>query len=517
MEINLQQSGYTIYPGPEMSHPPSKVKTMKQHNQAHAETLEQACGSGEAASAAGMERPARGVEVGAGPVGNGTGGGLGRLSHPPSKVKTMEQSNPTNAESLERTCGWAEAANADILAVLRRRVGEGASRAQLGRVAETLRRMEAQMSAMKCDLAGRLQRTDGGAGAGEVLRDQLGVTNREAKHLSNVSRHLEEMPNTRGKMEAGEITLQNATALAAAAKECGARQVDQNAGLLAEAAAANPDDFRKTSRRFANQHSQDRGEKLLERQKRQRKVNVVWSKDLEMGILHAELDPISYGQVRQALDKRTDLLRREDSGGDIHPDEVRTNTQRRADALVELLTGRRAHTWKPLPDIDGKPGKDPTQLVVVADLGLIDGSRPNGNCEILGTGPVPPSVLENLTPDTNICGIIFGGKGRTLWLGRNRRLGNNAQRLAAAVRDKRCVQCDTPHHQTELHHLRDWHDGGPTDIDNLISLCGPHHRELQEHNRELVKTGKNWQTRPRPGPPPPPRPTTVRTRDGPGD
>ena len=455
---------------------------MKQRNQVHAETPPQARGRLEAAVAAGET-----------------------LSHPLSKVNAMKQRNQVHAETLSQACGRLEAAVAAGVDDLLGRLGSGVPRSELGRVAETLRRVEAKVSSLKCALAGRLQRTDGGAGAGEVLRDQLGVTNREARHLSNVSRRLEDMPNTRAKMEAGEITLQNATALAGAAKECGARQVDRDAGLLAEAAAANPDDFRKRSRQFANQHSRDRGEELLARQKRQRKVNVVWSRDLEMGILYAELDPVSFGQVQQALDKRTDLLRREDSGGDVHPDEIRTNTQRRADALVELVTGRRAHTWEPLPDFDGKPGKAPTQLVVVADLGVLDGSRPDGKCEVLGTGPVPPSILENLSPDTSLSGIIFDGKGRTLWLGRNQRLGNNAQRLAAAVRDKGCVRCDAPYHQTELHHLRDWHDGGPTDIDNLASLCGPHHRELQEHNLELVKSGNGWQTRPRPGPPPPPR------------
>ena len=134
-------------------------------------------------------------------------------------------------------------------------------------------------------------------------------------------------------------------------------------------------------------------------------------------------------------------------------------------------------TLRPLPDRQGS-GKAVTQLVAVADLGLIDGSRPDGSCEILGTGPVPPSVLDNLSPDASVCGIIFGGKGRVLWLGRNQRLGNGAQRLAAAVRDRGCVRCDAPVHRTELHHLRDWYDGGPTDIDNLVSLCGPHHRQL---------------------------------------
>ena len=431
----------------------------------------------------------------------------------------MQHNNQSPIENPEQVCSRVVAGTADLMTDLRRLLGTEASRAQLGQVAEAAKQIEAQLSSLKCDLAGRLSRADDGAGSGEVLRDQLGVTNREAKQLSQMSRRLEEMPNTRAKLEAGEITLSNATALANAARECGAKQVDENKGLLAEAASANPDDFHKRSRRWANAHSPDRGEEALERQKKRRKTHLFWSKERDMGILHAEFDSVSFGQVRQALDKHTDLLRRDDSGGDIHPDDIRTNEQRRTDALMELVTGRRAHTLEPLPDREGKPGPAPTQVVVVADLGRTDGSRPDGICEILGTGPVPPSVLDNLSPDSSVCGIIFGGKGRVLWLGRNQRLGNRAQRLAAAVRDKGCVRCDAPVHRTELHHLRDWYDGGPTDIDNLVSLCGPHHRELGEHNLELVKIGNKWQTRPRAGTPPPPRPRPAgaRTRDGPGD
>ncbi len=437
------------------------------------------------------------------------------MSHPPGKVNTMQHNRQTPPANPEQTCARSVTATAVAVADLRQLLGAGSSRTRLGQVAEAVKQMEALVSSLKCDLAGQLNRTDGGSGTGEVLRDQLGVTNHQAKHLSQVARRLEEMPNTRAKLEAGEITLQNASALAAAASECGSRKVDQNEGLLNEAAAANPDDFRKRSRRWANAHSPDRGEELLERQRRRRKAHLFWSRELEMGVLRAELDSISFGQVQQALDQHTDLLRRDDSGGEVHPDDVRTGDQRRADALVELLTGRRAHTLEPLPDAGGA-GKDPTQLVVVADSGVIDGSRPDGNCEILGTGPVPPSVLSNLSPDTSVCGIIFSGKGRVLWLGRNQRLGNQAQRLAAAVRDKGCVRCDAPVHRTELHHLRDWYDGGPTDIDNLVSLCGPHHRELQEHNRELVKIGNKWQTRPRTGPPlPKRRPARPPTRAAP--
>ena len=76
---------------------------------------------------------------------------------------------------------------------------------------------------------------------------------------SQAARRLEETPDTRAEIQAGTSTLANAAALVAAAEECGARRVDENMGLWAEAARANPDDFRKRSPRLANEHGADRG------------------------------------------------------------------------------------------------------------------------------------------------------------------------------------------------------------------------------------------------------------------
>ena len=62
------------------------------------------------------------------------------------------------------------------------------------------------------------------------------------------------------------------------------RKVDQNEGLLAEAVVANPDDFRKRSRRRANVNSPDRGEELLNRQENAARRPCFGAKDLEMAI-----------------------------------------------------------------------------------------------------------------------------------------------------------------------------------------------------------------------------------------
>ena len=194
---------------------------MKQRNRIPAATAPQRiCGRAEAANAAAVSdlrqpvgagtsraqlRPGRAVEPDP-PLPPCTGGE--ELSHPLSMVDVMRQHNGIPAPTaLQEICGWAEAATAAAVPACAAWVGDGASREQLGRAAETLRRMEAQMSSLKCDLAGRLQRTDGGAGAGEVLRDQLGMRGHGAKSLSQVSRRLEEMTNTRAKLQTGEITL----------------------------------------------------------------------------------------------------------------------------------------------------------------------------------------------------------------------------------------------------------------------------------------------------------------------
>ena len=223
--------------------------------------------------------------------------------------------NNTSTETLQRTCQRALAAMDDLGHHLR----NGRSRAELDQLADTLRRVEAKAASLKCDLAAQVTRSEGEAATRDTLRDQLGMTNHQAKHFSRVAETLREMPNTRAKLASGEITLENASALTQAAGEAGAAQVDQNRGLLEDAAQTNPDHFRKQAKRWANARSADRGEKLLERQRRLRHVKLFTEPGTGMGILHAELDPIRFGQVRQALDLHTEKLRRDDSGGESTP------------------------------------------------------------------------------------------------------------------------------------------------------------------------------------------------------
>ena len=370
----------------------------------------------------------------------------------------------------------------------------GCSAPELRGLASVLGRARAKIDSLMCEIAAEVERAGTGADAASVLQASGKLSGRDARRAAKVGGRLAEMPNTARRLAAGDITIDHASALVAAAEQCGAAVVDGDLDLLERAGKAPSEAFARQARRFAAAKSPDRGEALLERQRRARTASAFVDPDTGMGKIFGAFDPISFNLIEQAVDGHTDALWRADGGRDGQPEQVRTSQQRRADALFELITSRNALTRQALEPAggvgDGDGGvrakgiraKASAQLVVVADIGVIDGTDPDGRCEISGTGPVPLSVLAELSPDTRLTGMIFAGEGQPLWMGRSLRLANAHQHLAIAVRDRGCVVCGVPMHRCEIHHIREWENGGPTDIDNLTALCGPHHRA--HHNRQ---------------------------------
>ncbi len=209
-----------------------------------------------------------------------------------------------------------------------------------------------------------------------------------------------------------------------------------------------------------------------------------------MGVLKGEMDPVSFGLLEQAVDERKDYLWRKDGGRDGTPDAVRNNGQRTMDAIFELCTGRNALTHEPLPADDGPRSSRrlPAGRIIAVTAGVVDGTDPDGSCEIIGVGPVPPSVLDSISPDDRLVGALFGGDGQPLWLGRMERLANIDQYVAVALRDRGCVLCRAPMHRCDIHHVDEFHaDAGQTDIENLAALCNSCHLWLHRTNRRVVR------------------------------
>ena len=409
----------------------------------------------------------------------------------------------------------------------------GCSVPELRDLASVLGRARVKIDSLLCEIAAEVGRASTGADAVSVLQDSGRLSGRDARRVDKVAGRLAEMPNTAERLAAGDITMDHAAALVTAAEQCGAAVVDGDSDLLERAEKTSSESFARQARRFAAAESPDRGEALLERQRQARTASVFVDSDTGMGKVFGAFDPISFNLIEQVVDGHTDALWRADGGRDGRPNEVRNSEQRRADALFELITGRDALTGKPLESGGGGGGglraKASAQLVAVADIGVLDGTNPDGRCEIIGTGPVPPGILAQLSPDTRLTGMIFAGRGRPLWMGRSIRLANAHQHLALAVRDRGCVTCGAPMHRCEIHHIQEWENGGPTDIDNLTALCGPHHRA--HHNGQRSNGTRNENRRPADAPSrnrpqtdgirnetrsPAGRRQQNRTRDGPG-
>jgi hypothetical protein len=99
---------------------------------------------------------------------------------------------------------------------------------------------------------------------------------------------------------------------------------------------------------------------------------------------------------------------------------------------------------------------------------------------------ISASEARRLACGAGLIPAVLGGPSVVLDLGREQRLFTRAQRIALTLRAKGCRAegCDRPPSWTEAHHLETWSEGGKTDLDNAVSLCGHHHRLI--HDRDYT-------------------------------
>ncbi|MCK9896625.1 HNH endonuclease, partial [Frankia sp. AgB32] len=168
------------------------------------------------------------------------------------------------------------------------------------------------------------------------------------------------------------------------------------------------------------------------------------------------------------------------------------------------------------------------------------GGLPAGTGTIGGwTLGLPAAVIRRLGCDGHLRALFTDLHHNPLRLGRRRRLPSRSLRDAIYTRDHGRCQYPTCDHTRwlHIHHLTPWEQGGATDIDNLLLVCGTHHRALHDHDLTLTRTPDGTVTvhnrhgdtilTSTPPPPGPSRttadlttatdhitPTTIHTRDG---
>ncbi|HEV2035340.1 MAG TPA: DUF222 domain-containing protein [Candidatus Dormibacteraeota bacterium] len=145
---------------------------------------------------------------------------------------------------------------------------------------------------------------------------------------------------------------------------------------------------------------------------------------------------------------------------------------RRADALVAMCDHILAGGVDALV-------KSPAaaQVVVHVDVGVLAGETTEGRCYVEGGSPLSADAARRIGCDAEAVGVIERN-GLPIDVGRRQRTVPDRLRLALHVRDRFCrfPGCGVPAHRTEAHHHRHWALGGKTNLDNLLLLCGFHHR-----------------------------------------
>lgn len=98
---------------------------------------------------------------------------------------------------------------------------------------------------------------------------------------------------------------------------------------------------------------------------------------------------------------------------------------------------------------------------------------------------VDPNLARRLCCDATLTPLVHDGRGSPIDLGRRQRTVNHALRTALTLRDGGCRFPGCGHTRfVHAHHVVHWAHGGPTSLDNLLTLCSFHHRLV--HDRGLT-------------------------------
>ncbi len=396
------------------------------------------------------------------------------------------------------------------------------------------RSWEAKVAAMQTDAARLISAREGhGDGGASVLRDQVGKSRSQARRSLGAAEALDEMPGLRGAVDSGEVSLANAERLADAARRTAPEAVDSASDLMAMAKEMPPDRFAREVGTWTQRHQSDHGHQDY-LNKRRRRYLKTWKQQDGMVRLDGLLDPETGTRICNRLQDAAEELRRQDqksarrgaaaaasegpAGGDAPaasdgpaaddapvagdgPASSRGDTdadgssggegarswdQLRADAL-DLLT---SNTTDGARERGGSGGRPKAEVIVVADIGALTGDDPAGRCEIPGTGPVPPEVLQRIACDAQLTGLIFSD-GKPLRHGPSVRTATTAQWRMLIARDRGCIGCGAEPGQCQAHHITPYARLRRTDIENLVLVCWRCHHNIHDHHwRVTHRNGK---------------------------
>ena len=312
-----------------------------------------------------------------------------------------------------------------------------------------LQRAINSLQALQLRLIGNFDReggpeAEGARSAAAWLRYRGNMAGSSAAARVAAARMLPHLDEVRTAFEAGDITFGHVSVITKCARDLGLEQFGEGERVLTGLAReADPKQVAYAARYLRSVLDPDGSLDEFRYDHERRRVHL---SQLPSGMFY--LEGMLHAEGGVTLQTALDALMRP-----VAPDDNRTATQRRADALTELA--RMALDGGALP---GSHGQKP-HLVIYAS-----NERLEGLVELAGVGPIPREVARRLSCDAQVA--IDGQRAR--------RTASAALRRARERIDRHCIAegCDAPPWMLEVHHVTHWADGGETTIANTMLVWG---------------------------------------------
>ena len=318
---------------------------------------------------------------------------------------------------------------------------------------------------------------DGGGSTVSWLR-RCGMTAKAAAYRVHLARTLGDLPATLDSARAGRASFSNVTMIAHLAEDVGVEQVAPLETILVGAAETLGPGAMRTLTQATRLRIDPDGVLADDNRAHERRWFECEQTYGGVFVLRGELDAEGGALVKTAIDALSHGISR---------GETRLASQRRADALVDL-----AATQLRCGDHRDVHGQRPHLTVTVSAETLRSGVDAEP-AALSGVGPIHPETARRLACDAvrtvvtvapRAAGSSWTARStsvKPLSVGRATRTIPAHIRTALNLRDQGCrfPGCDRPPAWTDGHHIIHWPDG-PTELDNLVSLCRPHHRAVHE-------------------------------------
>ncbi len=324
---------------------------------------------------------------------------------------------------------------------------------------------------------------DGATDPGAWLVAELAVSHRTAAGWSEVAGRLEELPATADSLATGRLSFDQVRTLSRFARP------EDDEALAAEAEGLSVNQLRRRGRSRESLDLTGTEQAHWERWLRWR-----WDESRHSLHLAGEIPDREGAVVVKALTRIALHTPPEPTSGVYESFEARC-----ADALVQMASQSLG--------ADGDP--DRSCVVVHVDAQAL--ARPDGVGHVEDGPSLAVETVRRWACDGRWQVVVGEGHGQTIGVGRTSRrvpawLGRLVKDRDRGCRFPGCERTLWVH----AHHLVHWLELGPTDLDNLVTLCGYHHRLVHEHGWHIAGDPNKQLTWIRPnGRPYEPRPDVI--------